>query len=308
MQITLNNLQGSTKDITNEVGGLSYSTSLKEIFSTLEFTIPHYVYEENKIAIFSRVTATSGEDFKFSGIVMHVENDDLKKVRLTVVSDAYYLTAHEDIFKVKNYAAENVIRQVISNFDDSFTVATVSLQTPITKIYKGQSIIEVIDDVLSQCEGATAKKLYRTFENNTLTIFDTPDPYRLDLTYSISALKLSYDGEDIRTRVKVFTEDNKSLAVQEVKDNTELIKKAGIIQKVHEIKAKTQSEAAKVADNLLKIYSQVKRSGSFTIFGDYKARVGMGVTVEGHNFIITGLKHTFEDKVHLMKVEVMLYE
>jgi len=308
MKITIDNLEGEKVDATLFTAKLVFETSLDEIFSTIKFDLPYQFYEDNKIKIFSRVTATSGSDFNFSGIVINTAIDDLKRVSLEVVSDSFYLSTYEELIKVKNLRADKVIKQVLSNYDSSFTLDTIPLQNGITKIYKGDSIIDIIDDVIKQSEGANGKKIYRTFENNNLTIFTDPKKYPLDFTYAISKLKLSYNGEDIKTRIKVYTEDKKKIEVEAVKSNIELIKKAGIIQKVHSIKAKNKAEADLVAENLLKIYGQIKRTGSFTIYGDYKARVGMGVTIEGNDYIISALKHTIEDEIHLMGVGVVLYE
>lgn len=308
MKIEIDNLEGANKDATLVISNLKFETSLNDIFSTLSFDLPYPYYEQNKIKVFSRVTASSGTDFNFNGIVINTDLSDLERVSLTVVSESFYIANYEELIKIKNVRADSAINQVLTNYDSSFELDSIPLQTSITKIYKGDTIIDIIDDIIKQSEGAEGKKIYRTFENNKLTIFTSANKYPLDFTYSISNLRLSYNGEDIKTRVKVYTEDNKSIALEAVKTNLTLVQKAGVIQKVHSLKAKDKLQADLIAQNILKIYGQIKRTGSFTIFGDYKARVGMSVEIENHSYIISSLSHTLEDEIHLMEVGVILYE
>lgn len=309
MQVQIKTTNSTAEvDVTNKVGKPSHEASLDDIFTTFNFDLPYFFYDIEGIGVFSKVKATSGADFDFSGMIINVAENDLSTVTITAVSDSFYLSTYEDIFKVKNFRADKVIKQVLNSFDSSFEVDIVPLQNAITKIYNGDTIIDVIDDVLKQSEGASGKKLYRTFENNKLTVFDTPTKYELDVKGSMSKLKINRNGEDIKTQVKVYTEDKKTIAVVAEKKNNDLIAKAGLIQKVHKIKAKDKAEADLVAENILAIYSKIKSTGSFTHFGDYKARVGMGLTIEGTEYIISAIKHTIEDEIHLMSIGVVFYE
>ncbi len=307
MNLIIDNLEGQNVDATLMMSKLSFETSLKEIFSTLKFTLPYSYYEENKIKVFSRIEASS-DDFKFSGIVINTALDNIETVTLTAVSDSWYISTYEELIKVKDFRADEVIKETLTRYDNAFKLDSIALQNLITKIYKSQSILNIIDDVITQSEGAIGKKIYRTFENETLRIFTNPIPYKLDLEYAISDLRLSYNGGDIKTQVKVYTEAKDTISVEAVKKNIELSKKAGVIQKVESIKAKDKKQAELIAENILRIYGQIKKSGSFTLFGDYKARVGMSVTLEGGDYIISGLKHTIEDGIHLMAVAVLSYE
>jgi len=308
MNIVIDNLEGDTVDATKFTAKLRYETSLDEIFNTFKFDLPYEFYEEKKVKVFSRVYASSGNYFNFIGIVINVTIDDLKRVSLECVSDSFYLSTYEELIQVQNLRSDEVIKQVISNYDSSFTVETPTMQNSISKIYNGETIIGIVDDAIKQTEASNGRKLYRTFENNTLRVFDTADAYQLNLEASISKLKLAYNGEDIKTKVKVYTEEKKKVSLQAVLTNTQMIKKAGIIQKVHSIPAKDKAEAELQAQNILKIYGSIKRTGSFTIFGDYKAKVGLSVRIEGNDYIISGLIHTIEDEIHLMKVTIIRYE
>jgi len=308
MNLIIDNLEGQNVDASLRTAKISFETSLDNVYSTFKFDLPYDYYEENKIKVFSRVFASSGSDFGFIGIVINTDMSNIERVTLTAVSNSWYISTFEELIKVKNFRADKVIEETLSRYDSEFKVETIPLQNTITKIYKSQSIIGIIDDVIRQSEGAIGKKIYRTFENEVLKIFTDPEAYELDLTYAISNLKLSYNGEDIKTQIKVYTEEKKKISVEAIKKNIELAKKAGVIQKVETIKAVDKKQADLVAENLLKVYGQIKRSGSFTLFGDYKARVGMGVTVEGNDYIISGLKHTIEDEIHLMSVSVIAYE
>ncbi len=308
MTIVIDNLEGENIDVSFYTSKLNYSTSLKDIFATLKFDLPYEYFDEKNLKVFSRVFASSGSDFEFIGIAINIEIDNLNRVSVTAVSDSFYITNYEELIKVKNFRADKVISQVLTDYDSSFTIDSIPLQASITKIYNSESILGIIDDVIKQSEGASGRKIYRTFENGELKIFSDPEKYELDLEYAISDLKLAYNGEAIKTQIKVFTEEKEKITVGAIKKNIKLIEKAGVIQKVEKIKATEKSQADLIAENLLAIYGQIKRTGSFTLFGDYKARVGMGVTLEGGDYIISGLKHTIEDEIHLMSVSVIAYE
>ena len=308
MKILIDNLEGQSVDSSFYTSKITYETSLDDIYSTLKFDLPYSHYNDNKIKVFSRVEASSGNDFKFKGIVINTSLDNIERVSLTVVSESWYISTYEELIKVKNFRADKVISETLTRYDSDFKLESISLQNKITKIYKGQSIIGIIDDVIRQSEGAIGKKIYRTFENETLKIFTSPIAYELNLEYAISKLKLSYNGEDLKTQIKVYTEEKKKIAVEAVKKNIELAKKAGIIQKVESVKAKDKKQADLMAENLLKIYGQIKRTGTFMLFGDYKARIGMSVRIENNDYIISGLKHTIEDEIHLMSVGIVAYD
>jgi len=308
MIIVIDNLEKENIDVSAFTSKLTFETSLDDIFSTLKFSLPYAFYEENKIKVFSRVFGSSGSDFSFSGIVINVEINNLETVSLNCVSDSFYLSTYEELIKVKNIRADETIKSTLNNYDSSFKTDILTLANPITKIYKGETIIGIIDDVLKQSEGANGRKLYRTFDNDKLTGFADPKPYMLNLEYSISDLKLSYNGEDLKTRVKVYTEEKKKISVEAIQSNPKMIQKAGVIQKVHSVKAKDKAEADLIARNLLAIYGSIKRTGSFTVYGDYKAKVGLSVTIEGNTYIISGLKHTIEENIHLMGVSIVLLE
>jgi len=296
-------------DVTKYVAKFSFETSLDDVFSTVKFSLPFKYYVDKRITVFSKVEASSGGGaFEFKGKIINTEVDNVQRVNLTIVSNEFGLSSYEEMFKINKISATEAIEKVLSYYDGSITVDGFNMGTKITQFYKNDTIISIIDDIISQHEGNIGQRIYRTFENNVLYIFTDPKPYEVELKARISNLKLSYNGEDIKTKVKVYTEEKKKVSVIEEAENKSMVEKAGLIQKVHKIKAKEKNQAELIAKNILTAYGSEKRTGSFDMLGDYNARIGSKVMLEDQRYIISGLKHTIDDEIHLMKVEVLQYD
>jgi len=310
MNIIITTLQGVTIPVTPFLANVEVETSLEDIYTTLSFDLPYGVAFSSRIGAFSRVTAYSVRGFKFSGIIINAFNDNLERVSITAVSDSFYLTQHEVLIKVNKYPAQKVIQQVLSDYDGSLTVAGIPLTAEISKIYNGETILGVIDDVIEIEEGAKGRKIFRVFDGNILKIFTDPLPYvgGLVLYPSMSGVQVEDNGEDVKTKIKVYAENNKDITVLTEEEDATAIAKMGLIQKVYKITGKDEGEAKSIAKNLLKIYTQLKTTGSVTMFGDYTAKVGLSIPLQGDNYIISSVRHTIKDQIHLMDLGLIKYE
>ncbi|KYH35828.1 hypothetical protein CLTEP_02210 [Clostridium tepidiprofundi DSM 19306] len=302
----------NNKNITNKVNNISYSTDIETVGTTLTFDTVETVSEGAIVSL---------KENSKEIIRAIVTNTSRNKDYYSVTSQdfAFYLNKNEVIIQFNKVSANKAIKQLLDKFGIKNNINS-SLTTQITKIYKDETILDVINDILEQCYLEKNIK-YRiemrldvlyiekitNLEINPTIFFDNK---------SIKSLKLISDDitynrsiEDMKNKVVVISDDEKSTRIiAKVQDNAN-ISKFGLMQEVVTLKDKNIAQAKNIAQNTLKDLNRIQEEISFTILGDSTVKAGRVVNINTDivkgKYLIKSASHSITDVNH-DKVNVTL--
>jgi hypothetical protein len=299
-------------DISNKVSNIAYSTDIDTVGTTLTFDTIYNVAEGNIISL-----VENNKEIIRAIVTGTSRNKDYYSI--TAQDFAFYLNKNEVIIQFNKVPAYLAIGQLLEKFGIKHSIEH-SLTTQITKIYKDETILDVINDILDICVKEKGIK-YRV-------------EMRLDVLYvekitnlvinpviklndkNIQSLKLISDDisytrsiEDMKNKVLVVSDDEKSTRIiASVQDNNN-ITKFGLMQEVETVNADNIAQAKNIAKNTLKELNKVNEEISFTILGDSSVKAGRVVNINTDlvkgKYLIKSASHNITD-MNYDKVSVTL--
>ncbi|EON70453.1 XkdQ/YqbQ family protein [Lysinibacillus sphaericus] len=256
------------------------------------------------IKVGNKVTLHHKSKIIFFGVVESEEANGRAPRKYNCFDLAFYLNKSTLTIQFNNKPADDCIKEICKKFGIKTTVT--SIPTKIKKIYKSETVSEILKDILSIAEKQIGKKYRFEMRGDTLTVFAWKDIYVEGDIEWISNPQRSLSISSMKNSIEVVSGDEKKIKViASVKDN-EAIKKYGLLHHSESIDDKEKSKAKQVANNLLKELNKIQQSGSVSLLGNYEARAGRLIKL---NEPITGLQgdyyikdanHAISNSIHLM--------
>lgn len=227
---------------------------------------------------------------------------------------AFYLNKSEGIYNFKKMTADRCIRKVLSDFNVPIG-NIVSIPVAITHLFNGETISNIIDEILEMAQKKNGIKHRMEMRQGKLYIERqrdlviqakfklTPKGDSFDSIIAISDPSRSRSIADMVNVVQVVNSDDKLLTTQ---SNVSMRKKYGRLQKVVKMDKEDRRSAKKVAEEQLKELAKVTEEASITLLGDDSVRAGRLLNVNEPvtgiqgTYVINDVSHTINDKVHTM--------
>lgn len=198
-----------------------------------------------------------------------------------------------------------------------------NLSTNINHIYFENTIAEIIDDILEQCNKETGKIYYKEVLEDKLYIFEkgtkTINPtYKMAVNVAtINVLdeiglnfSKGYSIADLKNKVTIITQNEKEARVIATKEDNKNIEKYGLLHHIESVDEKDINQATNIADNKLKELNTIKETLSLELLGDINIKAGRVLNINNEDIGISGKfniissNHSIENGVHKTSIEI----
>ena len=245
----------------------------------------------------------------FRGMIMSQQQSESFKMPITAYDNGIYLSNNKDTFVYENKTVHDIFIDVCKRFGIKYSdVAKTSYKIP--ELTKSKTTAwDAILDAISQDFKATGTKYYVNSSKGVLSLIKRREnilQWVLETGGNIMSYTYKKSIEDIKTRLKILSDEDKVYAV---KKNTELEKKIGIFQDIE--KKDDDLSEAKLQEHIketLKEISTPEISLSVEALGipDVISGVGVYVIIDElgikRTFYVDEDTHTFKRGSHTMNL------
>lgn len=290
-------------DITNFAGKIELSTSLDSLGAAFSFELARNYSDDNFSIIETIETGSiilfSHDDVElFQGIITELTTGKYNKT-INCLDFAFYLNNNEVIKQFKNISASDAIKQLLTIV--GVPVGEIeNIPTMITKIYRGDTIAEIIDDILNQATNETGNKYrYEIIENEfNLGIYKK---IKVEYKYKFTgAIEKTESIVDMKNSILVTSNNEKDVnTLGEAKDQDN-ITKYGKLQKVMEVEPKDVAKVRNIASKKLEELNKVFTSATLSLYGSDEMKASRVINITNEEFgldtdyLITSCTHTYE--------------
>lgn len=290
------------------------SNNLDENMKNLKLGIGGKVTFYNDVANNNRTSTNDSQPETtmkpiFQGIIVEEKQSGISAFSYTCYDYAFYLNKSEVMIQFNDEDGTTAIKRLFS--ENNIPLGSVpQIATKIKKVYQGQVISKIVQDILKQDSNLTGRKYRLELREGKVFIEDYKE-LRLDvaITGIISEYSRIESMADMKNSVLVISSKEKHMSVEATAKDDERIKKFGLLQKIEKVDDKKKGQAANIAANKLKELSKVKKTFSVKVLGDDAVRSGRTLHFEQNlvgfsgDFLIRNCKHDYSAN-HIMTLEL----
>lgn len=299
-------------DISHLAANLSWSSNQDVLTQSLSFELPFDITNgllpKPFVKAGDMVTLKYKSQIVFFGIVETEVTNGRNPRSYTCYDLAYYLSESTLTIQFNNKPADECIKDICGRFGITCTVASIPFK--VKKIYKTQTVVDIIRDILSMAEKHNGKKYRLEMRGNVLTIFAWKDIYiNVDMDFLHEPTKrTTING--MKNSIEIVSGDEKKMKVLASAKDSGNIKKYGLLHHSESIDDKEKAKAKQVAETLLNELNRLTVEGSVKLLGNHEARAGRLIRL---NEPITGLvgdynikdaQHSINGGIHLMTLNL----
>lgn len=217
---------------------------------------------------------------------------------------------NEVIKQFNKTSAKTGISSLLNEFEISHCIC--DLPTKIDKIYKGETIASIIDDVIEQCEKDQGCNYYKEIVGNTVYINKLVDSWIYPKLLVLDNKNIKYSITDLKNKIIATSGGDDSVKVQYVAQDNTSINRFGVYQKVENVDEKNIAQAKNIALNMLKQLNRIDHntsiecvvlSGAETIRANRLIYLHCDKMPHGW-YKIKSVCHRLESGVHVASIEV----
>ncbi len=308
-------------NVTPIVGTISRRSNINELGEQLDFDIAFNdarFFPQNPVNVGSLIMLKNGEDEVMRAIAIK-ESKTALNVQYNCFDYAFYLNKSKAVYQFTKMKADQAIKKVLRDFN--IPVGNIcNISYPITKIYSGDVVSEIIKDILDMAEKALGIKYRMEMRLGKLYIEPQKDlvispTFRIasniapaPIANTISNPQRIRSIEEMRNSVKIITGNEEKMRVVANVKNDSLIKQYGLLQEVLSIDDKDIAQANRIAQNMLKELGKVFEENNIDMIGHDDVRAGRIMTIEepltgmSGKYLITDASHTIKSGIHTVSV------
>ncbi|MGL5765199.1 MAG: XkdQ/YqbQ family protein [Sarcina sp.] len=308
-------IQGDTiTDITNMAGSISLNTSIETLGATFDFSMPRNFIDSNYALTETIKTGDivkfENEKNLFTGVIVDI--DTLKFSKEIKCFDFYfYLNKNKVIKQFNSLNASSCIESLLKSIGAKIgKIETIA--TSIDKIYKNNTVAEIIDDILKIVTEETGKKYLLEIEGVTFNLI-AHKKIKVQVTNNIFGMPtLTESISNMKNVVLVVSNDSEDESIYAKAEDKESIQKYGMLQEVVEVDPDKDdiSKVRNIASQKLKELNKVLTTSSLDVLGNDELRAGRLLDVEikefrlKEEFLIKSCTHTFPKGKHICSLEL----
>lgn len=302
------------KDLTEFVGGISFSTDLDTLGASFSFNLARNYYDENYSLI---ETVSPGDIIKFeneknlfTGIIVDVEKQKFSK-GIKCLDFYFYLNKNKVIKQFNGSDASSCIENLLKSIGAK--VGTIEkIATSITKIYKNNTVAEIITDILDIVNDETGKKYILEINDTTFSlILYKKLNIKLNKNY-FGVPSVSESIIDMKNKVLVVSNDQEDISITAEAKDDKNIKKYGMLQEIIEVDPDKDdmSKVRNIAEKKLNELNKVTTKASLEVLANDELRAGRLLEVDiadlnlKGNYLIRSCTHTYVKGNHKASLEL----
>lgn len=254
------------------------------------------------------------DELLFQGTIQKASRNGLSSYQYDVFDNAWYLNKQEARIQFSGVDVKTAIETLCKQESIPCEVAC-DIPTKVTKIYNGDTISKIIDDLLKQATAETGKRYRREYNNSKLYI-NAFDNLKMiwDSEPLVSDFSQEFNCDGMANKVVILSGNEKNTTIVATKQDDESIKKYGLYVHYEKIDDKKKAQADNIATKKLKSMSYPKKTIKCTLWGDNYVRAGRILKFNQPNigmvgeYLVTSCEHSYDGMKHTMDCELKLSE
>lgn len=300
-------------------GNITKSDNIDSLGVQLSFDyLNNKVLDKNTVwidlALGNTIMMYDNDELLFQGTIQKASRNGLSSYQYDVFDNAWYLNKQEARIQFSGVDVKTAIETLCKQESIPCEVAC-DIPTKVTKIYNGDTISKIIDDLLKQATAETGKRYRREYNNSKLYInaFDN-----LKMIWEseplVSDFSQEFNCDGMANKVVILSGNEKNTTVVATKQDDDSIKKYGLYVHYEKIDDKKKAQADNIATKKLKSMSSPKKSIKCTLLGDNYVRAGRILKFNQPNigmvgeYLVTSCEHSYDGMKHTMECELKLSE
>lgn len=303
--------------ITAFCGNITLNDDIKSLGRQLHFDyLNNKVLDHNTVWIDidlgNTIMLYDDDELIFQGTIQKATRNGLSKYQYEAYDNAIYLNRKESRIQFNNMAIKDALEKLCEQEYIPCEVAC-EIDTKVTKIYNGDTISKIIEDLLKLAQDDTGY-LYRREYNNGKLYINTFDNLKMiwESEPLVSAFSQEFSCDALANEVVILSGNEKNTQVVATTKDEESIKKYGLYTKYVKLDGKNTSQANDIAEKTLKVLSHPSRKTSCTLLGDNYVRSGRILKFNQPNigmigeYLVSDCSHSYNAGKHTMDVTLIL--
>jgi len=274
---------GAKRNITQLIGNLSWSSNMDALGMEMSFDYASSGNTEVLELGDHLILGNNGKVINYFVIVNESVSGRFSK-SYTCFDYGWYLNKNETVIQFKKVSASKAIEKLLDKFKVKHKI--VNIPTAITKIYKDMTVSDIMNDILDQASQELKTKFRLEMNKDMVTVSKLMDlvinpQIRLSsnsplfpVTSAISNPSKSRSIEEMKNKVFVVSNDEKSTKIIAESSDQAGITKYGLMTEVVSVEAKNASQARNIAKNTLSDLNRIKGEVSVELLGHDDIRAG----------------------------------
>lgn len=316
---------GKKYDITSVIGGLSWKDNIDTLGMELSFSIlrnkeDKYMKNHDVVEVGDKLILLNNDKETFRGIVVDLDTARYGK-SIAAFDYAFYLNKSKTIKQFKKILGSDVIKQLCNEF--KIPIGKIeSISTQINKIYKDETISEIIKDVLSQSTQENGIKYRLEMREGKLFVEKYSDLIviggfkpaqnitKFNVLNAIGSISKSESITEMRNSILISSGDEESVRVIASAKDDKNIGLYGLLQEVESVDDKDIGQVNNIVKNRLVELNRIGEEISLELLGDDKVRSGRILEIKNEiynldgRYLVKDCTHNYQNGIHTMSITV----
>lgn len=251
------------------------------------------------------------DELIFQGQIITLSRNSISSYSVKCFDNAFYLNKNQTQIQFTSLDVKTCIEKLCKQEYIPCKVDC-DIPTKVTKIYNGDTISNIIDDLLKQATNDTGLKYRREYNYGSLYV-NAMNNLKMIWKSKPLVSDFSYDEsiDNLANRVIVISSSEKNKTVYAEAKNEESIKLYGQYTHYEKVDDKEKAKAQAIADKKLKELSKTFEKATVTLLGDNYIRSGRIIKFEQPEiglygeYLVEHCTHNYNGSLHTMECEVI---
>lgn len=307
--------EGKQIDISAFSGNVTLADNIDSLGRELNFDfLNNHVYDSytqfTALRTGNTILLYDSDEMIFQGQIITLSRNSISNYSVRCFDNAFYLNKNQTKIQFTNLDVKACIEKLCKQ---EYIPCKVDCDIPmkVTKIYNGETISNIIDDLLKQATNDTGLKYRREYNYGSLYVNAMNN---LKMVWKSKPLvsDFSYDEsiDNLANRVVVISSSEKNTTVFAEAKNEQSIKMYGQYTHYEKVDDKKKAKAQKIADTKLKELSKTFEKATVTLLGDNYIRSGRIIQFEQPEiglygqYLVNHCNHNYNGSLHTMECEI----
>lgn len=303
-------------DISAFSGNVTLADNINSLGRELNFDfLNNHVYDSytqfTALRTGNTILLYDADELIFQGQVITLSRNSISSYSVRCFDNAFYLNKNQTKIQFTNLDVKACIEKLCKQEYIPCKVDC-DIPTKVTKIYNGETIASIIDDLLKQATNDTGLKYRREYNYGSLYV-NAMNNLKMIWKSKPLVSDFSYDEsiDNLANRVVVISSSEKNTTVYAEAKNEESIKMYGQYTHYEKVDDKKKAKAKKIAETKLKELSKTFEKATVTLLGDNYIRSGRIIQFEQPEiglygqYLVEHCNHNYSGSLHTMECEVI---
>lgn len=306
-----------TIEVTNISNGVNLSTSMDTLGASLTFNLARNSSDDSfafsdEVETGDIVILTNEKEL-FRGVIVSINTTRFNR-SIECLDYSFYLNKNKVIKQFEEIAASTAIKQLLTEINAPIGTIT-EVATAISKLYYGNTIAEIINDIITQINEELGIKYKLEFTDG---LFNVVPFKKINVAFrhrQTAGESINESILEMKNRILVTSNEQESAEILATEEDERNIEKYGSLQEIINVNPdKDEAKVRNIAKTKLKELNKVFKTVSLEGFGDDEFRASRVIRLNNPRFNLSGeyliksCVHTWKKGEHIVNLEVEAFE